>query len=282
MVLFGRAAVRNQGVEVVVQLRKFLLRVMIWSLAVAAVLGAIAILTNGSDIVWRIAGTTGLTAACAAAMMATSLLLDKENGRTSGLVGMAAILVVAMFSLLLIWDLEMLIPTRRPAETIGLTIVFIIICALPAMAFLRGRNTPATRLASNAGGALSAITFGLLMIPSWFIHERVRLGSDGDWFATGTATGLLGLLAIACLVSIDTEWRAGIPTLMTAVRFAGLAAAVLAWGIALYGIWAHIHEASGVLTSVISIGCVSRRLPGPCAARRDSAGSVSERLPPRR
>ena len=43
---------------------------MIWSLAAAAVLGAVAILTKGSDVIWRIAGTTGTTAACAALMMA--------------------------------------------------------------------------------------------------------------------------------------------------------------------------------------------------------------------
>jgi hypothetical protein len=94
------------------------------------------------------------------------------------------------------------------------------------------------------------------MIPSWFIHELVGLGSADDWFGTATATGLLGLLAVACLISIDAVKQTGIRRMMMMIRSAGLAAAALAWGIALYGIWAHIHERSAVLTSVVSIGCV--------------------------
>lgn len=237
------------------QLRKFLLRIMIWSLAAAAVLGAIAILTSGSDIIWRIAGTTVTTAVCAAALMAASVLLDKEKGRSAGLTGMAATLIAALLTFILIWDLEDLIPSRRPEETGALTIAFLFICAIPAMAFLRLRHLSSMRVAANAGVILTAVVFALLMVPTWYLHELLGFPSSNEWYASATATGLLGLLAVACLISIDHA-KSAEGRLLTGVRIAGLAAAAGAWCIALYAIWAHIHESSGVLTSIISIACV--------------------------
>jgi len=228
---------------------------MIWSLAAAAVLGALAILTNGSDIVWRIAGTTASTAVCSGALMAASLLLDREKARTSGLVGMAAALIAGLFSLLLIWDLQKLIPTRHPEETCGLTIAFVLLGAIPAMAFLRGRQSPSLQTACTVGVVLTALTFVLFMIPTWFLNELLGLSSTDEWFSSAAATGLLGLVAVACLVSIRASTRFG-GGVLAAVRMAGLSATVLAWGIALYAIWEHIHSDSGIFTTAVSIGCV--------------------------
>ena len=237
------------------QLRKFLLRVMIWSLAAAAVLGALAILTSGSDIIWRIAGTTGATAACAAAMMAASLLLNKETGRASGLVGMAAALICTLFSFLLIWELDDLIPTSHSEVTVVATILFILLCVIPAMAFLRLRHNPSSRIASIAGIILTGLTFAIFLIPPWDIHTLLGLGSSDDWYGTGAAMGCLGLLAVACLVSIDQPkpFRFG---LMTVIRIAGVIASALAWCICVRGIWTHTNEGMVLFTILVSIGCV--------------------------
>lgn len=236
-------------------LRKLLLRIMMWSLAAAAVLGALAILTSGSDIIWRIAGTTGATAACAAALMAASLLLDKETGRASGLVGMIAVLIATFLTFVLIWDLDVLIPSPHPEETCALTIGSILLCALPAMAFFRSRHNPSVRVASNLGVILTGVTFAMLMIPTWDIHVIVSLGSSDYWYGTATATGLLGLVAAACVVSIDvpTPFRFG---LLSLIRIAGLAATIVSWIMALIAIWTHVTESSGLFTTLISTGCV--------------------------
>lgn len=237
-------------------LRKLLLRIMIWSLGAAAVLGAVAILTNGSDVIWRIAGTTGITAMCAAAMMAASLLLEREKSRESGLVGMAAACVSAFLSLLLIWDLDFFIPTARPEQTCGMTIANVLICALPAMVFLRGRHITQVQIASQIGVILTIVTFGLYLIPSWFVHTLFGIGSSDDWLFTATATGLIGLLATACAVSIDDLGKRGAMGFVVISRIAGLAASLFAWCVALYGIWAHVDDGSGAMTAAISVACV--------------------------
>jgi len=237
------------------QLRKLLLKVMIWSLAAAAVLGALAILTSGSDIIWRIAGTTGATAVCAAAMMAASLLLNKETGRAAGLVGMAAALIATLLSLLLIWELDDLIPTVHSELTVAATIGFILLCVIPAMAFLRLRHLPAGRVASNVGIILTALTFAMFLVPPWDIHTLLTLGSSDDWYESAAATGCLGLLAVACLVSIDIPrpLRFG---LMTLIRIAGVIASALAWCICIRGIWTHTTEGMPLFTLLVSISCV--------------------------
>ena len=229
---------------------------MIWSLAAAAVLGAVAILTKGSDVIWRIAGTTGTTAACAALMMAASILLDKESGRSSGMVGMTAALFAALFALILIWELGILIPTSRPYETCGMTIANLIGCALPAMAFLRGRTIAPVRAASNVGVVLTAITFVLYLIPGWMIHQVMGIGSSDDWLLTATATGVIGLLVIACLVSIDTREQGGARRVLPLLGIGGVLSAFIAWCIVVYAIWMHIEETSGAFATTISIACV--------------------------
>lgn len=237
-------------------LRKFLLRIMIWSLAAAAVLGALAILTSGSDIIWRIAGTTGATAACAAALMAASLLLNKETGRASGLVGMAAALIATLLSFLLIWELVDLIPTKHSELTVAATIGFIFLCVIPAMAFLRLRHHPAGRIASNVGVILTALTFAMFLIPVWELDALLGLGSHDNWYGTAAATGCLGLLAVACLISIDQPKPLRIG-LMTLIRIAGIVASALAWCLCVRGIWTHTEQGLAHFTTLVSAGCVA-------------------------
>lgn len=236
-------------------LRKLLLKVMIWSLAAAAVLGALSILTSGSDIIWRIAGTTGATAVCAAALMAASLLLNKETGRASGLVGMAAALIATLFTFLLIWELDDLIPTSHSEMTAAATIGFILLCVTPAMAFLRLRHTAAGRIAGNVGVVLTGLTVALFLIAPWEIHKLLGLGTSDNWYGTGAAMGCLGLLIVACLFSIDLPkpFKFG---LMTVIRIAGVIATALGWCICVRGIWSHTTEGFALFTSLVSVGCV--------------------------
>ena len=237
------------------QLRKLLLRVMIWSLAVAAVLGTLAILTSGSDIIWRIAATTGVTAASAAILMAASLLLNKDAGRTSGLVGMWGTLIAAVLTLALIWDLDDLFPGPHTEESTALTIAFLALCTIPAMGFLRARHSAPLRIGSNVGVVLTFITFCLFLFPAWFLHSAFNIGTADIWYGTASATGLLGLLVVGCLVSIgDTKSPLGKAALL--IRIAGVAAAVVAWVMAVSAIWMKVVESSGLFVALISTACV--------------------------
>lgn len=244
---------RHRSLGATMQLRKLLLRIMIWSLAAAAVLGAVAILTSVSTVAWQIAGTTTVTAVCAAAMMAASLLLDKERGRASGLVGMGASLASALLFLILIWDLDDVVPVLRSEETCWLTIAFILTCVFPAMFYLWGRHVPSIRIASNVGVVLTIVTFAALMVPTWDLDNLLGAGLSEEWYESAAATGVLGLLATLCLISINIPRQ---PKALWVIRILGLATTVLTWGISVYAIWANLHEDNGTLTLLFSIGCM--------------------------
>ena len=74
-------------------LRTTLLRVMLWSLAIAAVTGVVAVLTQSGAVAWRVVGSGLTTAVASGLMLAASRLVDREKSRSAGLLGMAKVSV---------------------------------------------------------------------------------------------------------------------------------------------------------------------------------------------
>ena len=93
-------------------LRKVLLRIMLWSLAFAAVTGVVAVLTQGGTLLWRLIGTGITTAVACGLLLPASALIDREKTRSGGLLGMAAVIVEFLMALSLIWEAP-----QRPATT---------------------------------------------------------------------------------------------------------------------------------------------------------------------
>ncbi|MGD2111407.1 MAG: hypothetical protein PVI86_18670, partial [Phycisphaerae bacterium] len=60
-------------------LRTVLLRVMLWSLGIAAVTGVISVLTRGGEVTWRVIATAFTTAAAAAVMLPVSMMVDRRE-----------------------------------------------------------------------------------------------------------------------------------------------------------------------------------------------------------
>lgn len=229
--------------------RKTFLLIMLWSLGAAAVLGAAAILTGEVEQIWRICSTTLVTAAAAALMIPASALMDRPHGRSAGLFALAAILVEFFFAVLLIWELVDLLPFRDPRWRVELTMVFLFFCALPVVLFLVFRHQARARIATTTGIVLTAMVFTLCMISVW---GGRRVFATEEWAETGGVLAVFGLLAVLSLIDIDKMT----PLWMFWVRVVGIAASAVAFAIAAYAIWMHIHEGSWIFTTIISIAVV--------------------------
>ena len=226
------------------EIRKVLLRLMLWSLGVAAVCGAVAILTAAEEVIWRVVGTAVATAVASGLMMAVTLLVDGEKTRWSGVVGMWGVVVEYLLVLSLVWgfgnhwwgfDLE---------ERFGFTALFIAITVLPAMLLLRLMVEPETRVASQVGLWLAGVVFLMLEVGCWW--QRYWM-SEETWGSAGALAGF-GTLAVGCLIGVGRDRRHW--------RWVGVLAAVAGCGIAVVAIWKHLHEGSAVFTVITSIACV--------------------------
>src|SRR5580704_2258749 len=117
-------------------LRKLLLRVMLCSLAAAAVLGVIAMLFFRETIIARVIGTAMSTAIAAGLLMALSLLADRENFRAAGIAGMSAVVAEYLLCLMMTWLFDAF-GNSQWGEAAGALMLTIAGVILPAMFYLR-------------------------------------------------------------------------------------------------------------------------------------------------
>jgi hypothetical protein len=226
------------------QLRRILLRIMLGSLALAAVVGALAILVAAEDVIWRVVGTAMATAVAAALMLGMSLLMDHEKTRSAGTLGMGTVVVQFLLCIGMIWELGHLIGWSGWDRDFAplLTIFFLLFTVAPAMLFLRLRLVPQGRIAADTGLVLAALVFVSLMIATWTDWSWSR---REEWWESSSALAIFGAAAVCCLVGLGTDRRHW--------RFVGLAACAAGLAIAVVAIWRHLEEGSGVFIIICSI-----------------------------
>lgn len=219
---------------------------MLWSLALAAVCGAVAILVAEKEVVWRVVGTAIATAVASALMMATSLLMDHDKSRSAGTLGMVAVVVEYLLVLSLIWELGNYLSWVISLEDrLGFTILFIALTVLPAMLFLRLLPEPVMRVAMRVGLCLCGLVFLMLETACW---GQQHLWRSGKMWASAAAVAGFGTLAVATLVGAGTDRRHW--------RYLGTLAAIAACAIVLFAIWHDLNEDSGLVTVVTSLAAV--------------------------
>lgn len=232
-------------------LRKLLLRVMLWSLAAAALLGAMGILLGGSRVMWSVAETTILTAISAGLLMGASILVDRPHGRTAGLFAMSVILADTVLLLLLIWgDWATRAALGVSSETIAMTVLFSFLPAIPATFCLYWQKVPSAAIACRTGVFISAVVFIQLMVPTWAQGLRVS-----RWFDSAGATAWFGYLATFSLLGVQRDPAGGRLSLVM-VRLIGTVAAAAAWAIAVWGVWNAYHETSGIFVVTATVAMV--------------------------
>ena len=117
--------------------RRLLMRIMLWSLGVAAVAGVAAMLLGGDDVIIRVMITALATATASLLMLPVSKMIDRQASRASGLFGMGAILFEFLIVLVLTWEIDRYWLNHRVSESLFLTMFWGGWAAVLAMVFLK-------------------------------------------------------------------------------------------------------------------------------------------------
>lgn len=228
--------------------RRILLHIMLWSLAVGAILGAVTVLTNGGVAFWRISGTTFATAVAAGLLIPISRLVDRTVTRPVGLMGMSLVIIEFLLALPAIWGLYPAWAGTAMAMTLG----FLPVCGLFAAIMLRvGLGDPRGRLSGVVGVLVAIACFLMIMGAAWLTSiwdiRQKALSSAGT-------LGAFGIALAACLAG-GSPWPR-FHWALTAGRGLGAAAAVVGAGASLYAIWNNIYIGSWEFRAVTSIAAV--------------------------
>ncbi len=216
------------------ELRRILLRVLLMALGLAAVAGVVGVVTAGGDTIWRIVATAITTAVAVGIMLPFSRMMDKQKWRASGTGGMVWTVVAYMLAIGFIWC-DGLAGSWRWRDSLGLSLVFWILCGLPALLLLSFAAAPQARIAGRAGVGLAGGVFCLLMVAVWLR----ALGTYEDaWWESATALAGLGALIVANLANAGMGDR-------RRWRWIGIAAAGIAWLLAEQGILAQTSSPVG-------------------------------------
>ncbi|MCA9286029.1 MAG: zinc ribbon domain-containing protein [Phycisphaerales bacterium] len=229
------------------ELRRLFLKIMLGSLALAAVFGILGVLVAASDALWRVMTTAFVTAGAAALMIPMSMMVDRQRARGAGLLGMGLVVVEFVVGLALTWSLERALPFVDD-EQLALSMVFVAITGIPAMFFLWMARTKIASIAGWVGAILSAVVLVLLLAAIW-LPRSVRMPWDDDLFATSGAVASLGPLMVASLVGIgggDRRWW----------QWLGVIAATVSAVMVIVAIWQDIREGSGMFVTITSAAVV--------------------------
>ena len=231
--------------------RAVLLRLMLWSLGLAAATGVLAVLFQGGDLVWRLVGTGFTTALACGLIIPASLLVDRERGRWAGLLGMGAIILEFLMALSLIWEVAqpLLAPVLELELKISLTMVFVGLAVGLTIACAGPLCVPRHSIAARTALGFISLVLVAYLLATWRLDFR-RTNND-DWWETGSALLVLGVLTVPSLVGLSTDER-------RSWRWAGILASVVACAMWLTEIWHPVGSDLGfvVYCALLSVGAV--------------------------
>ncbi len=222
--------------------RKVLLRVVFWALGLAACFGAAGVIFAGHDTLWRIVGTCAATATGSFLVLAASRQLDQETTWLPGVMAVSLIVIEYLATLGMIWNLF----GRAQAHPAALTMLFLVACAIPAIAFVALMKRPDGALSARVGLFASALVFALLMVGTW--GGWLGKVSEEHWLSLGGSLAVFAALAVVCLIGSGTDRRHW--------RWLGVAAAGAAFLISAYALLWDIHKTSAFFVCVVSVAAV--------------------------
>ncbi len=226
-------------------LRKVILRVMLASLAIAAITGAGAIVMGSYDTIWRVVGTAFATAVAAALMLAPSGWIDRNESRPAGLAALALILLEWVLIVMLTWELEELLSLGD--EALGFTALTLPVSGVGAVIALRLLMQPVGRWAGRVLLLVAGVMEMLFLLACWLPG---RTWEHDEWWGTGWIVGGYGLCASLTLVGLGTtppRWW----------RWLGLAAGAIAAAMAITHIWTEAGDAKALFTGLTAAAVVT-------------------------
>ena len=226
---------------------------MLWSLALAAAAGVLAVLYDTGSVVWQVVGTGIATAATCVLLIPTSALIDRRPWRTVGMIAMAVVILEFMGASILIWEIPNSFALSRPFnDDVELKIAFtMVFTGMGLGAFLCANGLFISRRNSLAGRTaffLSTIVCLLYYAATWLWN--IRGERDAWWETAGAALALSTILCLS-LLHLDEESRRH-------WRWVGIAACVAAGYLWNVNIWRPTNDPIGfvIFTVLLSVGVV--------------------------
>ncbi|MDP9173473.1 MAG: hypothetical protein M3O30_06360 [Planctomycetota bacterium] len=244
--------------------RRVLLRIILGCLAVAAGLGALAVLTGSSSVMGEAIATLILVAISAAIVMGVTRALSSPDAVLACYLAVALVAAEFVCSLLLIWGLSGFF--RRQEETILALMATLAITGIPAVFFLRYLRHPRGFAAAVVGLGVCAVAFCIWMAPA-FASAGLWNGptwADNFW-GYGWVLLTTGIVAAICLFGLGTDrWH---------WRWVGVISAAVAAGIMIVLIysnvtWAtHIQPLGWLIAIAVVVAHANLALRCPLSAR---------------
>lgn len=229
------------------QLRRLLLKVMLWLLALSALTGVLAFLVAESWFVWRTTWTGVFAALAAGALIPLSLATDRPHLRTMGLVGMGLVIAEFILGVSLLW-FSRVNWFNQFDEQVAFTMLFILLIGVPTLMLLVLAQVPALSVMGRTGAILAIVVFIGFEIATWsdlFVSWRVE---QKYWLSAWSLTGYCAMVT-ALLAGITREDR-------RFDRWLGMACAVLGFVMALLVIWNDADSLKDHLVWITTLGVV--------------------------
>ncbi len=212
--------------------RRVILRIMLWSLALAAVAGVVSVLAWSGTLAWRVVGTGLTTAIACALLLPASALVDREATRPAGLLGMGGIIFEFILALTLIWEVPRHLGGVRWEDEIAGTMGLSALAVIVLMGLMALREKPGSAIAVQVGVWVTLLSLAAYLLSVWS-WDRPPYGQHSNSFRcaeTGTAIALFGGLAVATLIGLGIGIR-------KYWRWLGLIASVAACTMWLIDVW---------------------------------------------
>jgi len=225
------------------QIRKLLLRSMLWLLGTAAVIGALTALTASYDVLGRLAGTTFVTAMAAGLLLGCASLLDRLKTRAAGLFGMVAVLVCYVLVTPLIWELG------QAEKEVFFTALVIGLTTPAAMISLMLLHIDSARVT----GYTSLVSWTAIVV-AWLVASWHNTWRESEhWWLTGWSIVLCGLLCAVNLLGMNARnWMSW--------RWIGVVGALATLGYLLADVWTSFQSDEEPLVILLSVPIVAAHL----------------------
>lgn len=227
--------------------QRFLLRALLWLLAGAAAAGVLAVFISTS-VMGRVAGSALIAAISCGLASPVSKLLDFDDRRRAGLVGLVAVVAGFVLGMGGIWVGVLVRGTDLEAQ-LALSAVIAVAGGLVCCTLLVHARKPAGRLAALAGVALVCAAAAAFAVATWWTPTRFGGEPQGKIAATGGNLLLCGVPCVLCLIGgglRDRPWR-----------WPGLAAGLAALAMALAGVWYYTGGNPAWLAGALTVSYVA-------------------------
>ncbi len=207
------------------ELRSTILRVLLWSLGLAAATGVLVVFTNSVTFLERMIATQVTVAIACGLILPCLTMLERERTRRAGTFGIVVVLFEFLLATAIIWNITRFIVGSRFESELFTTGVIVGLSSIIVVRLLPVTFDGAHIVTGWAGITSVAATSVTLLVGAW-----TSTRDASHWFETGLAVFTAGTLVSICLLGFERGPR-------RTWRWVGIVTAACALFIWSRGIW---------------------------------------------